>query len=81
MHDLKTAINSVGLLVSIIGVYLVYRFSPLNFDTIDGGAPDTDFDAIRRETSRRNRLVRVGAYMVLGGTFLQLGSNFLSSKP
>jgi hypothetical protein len=79
MNDLKTIANSVGLVVTMIGVYVVYYYSPLNFDTVDGGDMSTDFDKISDETNRRNSLLRVGVYIVIGGTMLQLISNFIPS--
>jgi hypothetical protein len=79
MNTIKTAINSFGLIVTIVGVYMVYHFSPMNFDTIDGGSFDADFKQIERETNRRNSLLRVGVFVVIGGTLLQLLSNFIPS--
>jgi hypothetical protein len=77
--DLKTSINSVGLVLSMTGVYIVYANSPLNESVISGGGASTDFVKIERETKRKNVLMRTGIYLVLGGTFLQLASNYLPS--
>jgi uncharacterized membrane protein len=75
--DLKTIINSVGILLTIVGVYIVYKNSPINFHTIDGGTASTDFEANRRKTERKNLLIRVGVHVILWGSALQLISNFI----
>ena len=80
MNDFKTIINSIGLILNIVGVYVVYVYSPINIDEIDGGDASTDYDQLARETHRRNRLLRLGVYIVIGGSVLQLASNFISSK-
>jgi len=38
--NLKTTINSLGIILNILGVFMVYWHSPINFDTIDGGFLD-----------------------------------------
>ena len=77
---IKVGVNSAGLLVTVAGVYMVYYNSPLNFHTIDGGDAFTDFDKIKQQTSRRNSLLRVGVFVVIGGTLLQLISNFIPDE-
>ena len=79
VKDLRTAINSLGILLTIIGVVMVYRYSPLNESVVDGGGADTDFGAIERKQKCRNQLLKLGVYLVLGGSFVQLVSNFLPS--
>lgn len=74
----RTGLNALGLLMTMGGVYTVYRFSPINYDVIDGG----DFDdekqkSVVEEVKRRNHLLRMGVGVVLAGTFLQFLSNFL----
>jgi hypothetical protein len=81
MCDLKTILNSVGLLLTIIGVYVVYRNSPINTSVIDGGGPFTDFNAIKSQKRRANHFMRIGVYVVLAGTVFQLVSNFIPSRP
>ncbi len=77
MGFIKIVVNSGGLLATIVGVYMVYYFSPINIHTIDGGDAFTDFEKIKEETNRRNSLLRVGVFVVIGGTILQLISNFI----
>lgn len=77
MADLKTALNSLGLLLTIVGIVLLYLNSPLNSSTIDGGRADTDFAAIHSETAKRNVRMKVATVLVIIGTGVQLGSNFL----
>lgn len=80
MGDLKIAINSVGLIMTIVGVYSVYHNSPLNMSGIDGGNASTDFKAIKRQTSTRNVRLKMSVYVVIAGTILQLVSNFIASS-
>ncbi|MCL6619302.1 MAG: hypothetical protein K6T33_05880 [Thermomonas hydrothermalis] len=79
MADWKVIANSVGIVLTMIGVYMIYANSPINNHVIDGGDFDTDFAAIERTTKRRNKLMTVGVYIVLGGSLLQLASNFIPS--
>jgi hypothetical protein len=80
MADLKTIINSVGILLTMVGVYMIYANSPINHHVIDGGDFDTDHSAEERATSCRNKLMTAGVYIVLGGYLLQLFSNFLPAS-
>lgn len=75
--DCKTILNSIGLLLTIIGVYIVYINSPINIDTIDGGDASTDSFEINRITNKRNNLLKRGVYIVICGTIVQLVSNFI----
>nr|CAS02813.1 putative integron gene cassette protein [uncultured bacterium] len=75
--DGRAITNSGGIVLTMAGVYMVYANSPINSSVIDGGNFDTDFAAIDRDTRHRNLLMRVGVYVVLIGSFLQLVSNFL----
>lgn len=77
MADCKTLINSIGILLTIVGVYLVYVNSPINYTVIDGGGAGDDWAAVERKASRRNILLRVGVYLVLAGSAAQLISNFI----
>jgi hypothetical protein len=77
MLDTRAVVNSLGLLLTIVGVYVVYRNSPLNESNVDGGIASTDFEATERRMNRTNRLLRVGVYLVLAGGLLQLASNFI----
>lgn len=78
VFDLKTCVNSVGLVLTIAGVVVIYRYSPLNSSESDGGAAGTDFVAIKGETALKNRLMKVGTALVLLGSALQLASNFVA---
>ncbi len=70
--DVKTIVNSVGLLLNIVGVAMVYWFSPLNEYAISGGDAFTDSDKIERETKRRNELLKLSVGVVIFGSILQL---------
>lgn len=76
MHT-KTIINSIGLALTILGVYIAFKNSPINEDTIDGGSASTDFSEIRKKTLKMNRRMKIGIYLVIVGTTLQLISNFI----
>lgn len=78
--DCKTLLNSIGLLLTIIGVYLVYINSPINIDTIDGGDASTDFSEIKRISEKKNIWLKRGVFIVIFGTVVQLVSNFLSPQ-
>jgi hypothetical protein len=80
MSDLKTTLNSLGLLLTMVGIYVVYHYSPLNFYEIDGGDAFTDDAKEKRAIAHRNRLLRVGVYVVIAGALLQLVSNFIPSS-
>jgi hypothetical protein len=77
MEDYKVIINSIGIVMTMVGVYMVYANSPINDHVIDGGTFDTDHAAEERSTKRRNKLMTIGVYIVLTGSLLQLVSNFL----
>jgi hypothetical protein len=77
MPDLKTSLNSLGLLLTLIGVYVVYVNSPINEYIIDGGSPDTDFKEIARLTAQKNQRMKYGVFVVIAGSLLQLLSNYI----
>jgi len=80
MSDLKTTLNSFGLLLTMVGIYVVYHYSPLNFSEIDGGDASTDDAKEKRAVAHRNRLLRVGVYVVIAGSLLQFVSNFIPAN-
>lgn len=70
-------INSIGLIIDMIGALIIFVCSPSNFISFDGGNMDgtptkTELDKIRKERWLRRGLLT----MVLGFIF-QLASNFL----
>ena len=77
MVDGKTLINSIGILLTMLGVYLVYVNSPINYTVIDGGGAGDDWSAIERKANLRNTMLKVGVYLVLAGSATQLISNFV----
>jgi hypothetical protein len=76
MFDLKTSLNSAGLVLTLVGVYVVYVNSPLNEHVIDDGNASTDDGKIAHRMRWRNRLMKYGVYTVLAGSVLQLASNY-----
>lgn len=77
MVDGKTLLNSIGIGLTMLGVYMVYVNSPINYTEIDGGNASTDWDSIERKAKRRNILLKAGVYLVLAGSAAQLASNFV----
>lgn len=77
--DCKLIINSIGLIFTIIGIYIVYIYSPLNFDIIDGGDASTDYNKINKQTLKRNTRLKWGVYIVMSGSIVQLLSNFINN--
>jgi len=77
MEVLKTAINSLGIFLTMIGVFVVYKNSPLNVSVVGGGNAGTDFG--ERKQERKNQLAKLGVRLVLAGSFAQLVSNFIPS--
>lgn len=73
--DLKTVINTIGLGLTILGVWMVWKNSPENFHTI---TQTFDFDGEnKRKTGLKNKLLKAGVYIVMLGTVLQMVSNFI----
>lgn len=79
MIDGKTLVNSIGISMTMLGVYMIYINSPINHAALDGGNASTDWTAIDRKTKLRNTLLKVGVYLVLAGSAVQLTSNFVPS--
>lgn len=77
MIDVKTLVNSTGIVLSMLGVYMVYINSPINHTLIDGGDASTDWQIIMRKTKKRNMYLKIGVYSVLLGSAAQLISNFI----
>jgi hypothetical protein len=80
MGTLSDGINTIGLILDIAGVVLVWRFG-LPPRVNRGGASyfmleETDQDELKRE-ARYDRLSRAGLGLVVVGFAIQLLSNFL----
>lgn len=70
-------VNSFGILLNIIGVIMVFYFSPINEHTIDGGNLDEGYVNPVPIANRRNKLLKLGVLVVVVGSILQLASNFI----
>jgi hypothetical protein len=77
MFSFKNTLNTVGLLLTLIGVWVVYVNSPVNYSAIGGRSITTDHSEIVRKVDRKNQLMEYGVWMVLAGTLFQLGSNYV----
>jgi hypothetical protein len=75
--DLKTTVNSIGILLTIIGVYIVFKNSPINFNAVDGGNASSNYDEHDKIIKRANWWLRAGVYIVMIGSILQLISNYI----
>lgn len=71
-------LNILGVLLSMIGVWIVYKNSPINFDMIDGGGANLDFEKKSIKSARMNKNIRKGVIVILVGSFLQICSTILS---
>lgn len=76
MTDVKTHLASCGIAMTIVGVSLLYWFSPLNEWQIDGGTVDTDSRQLEKEAKRKNHLMRVGVFLVVAGSAIQILANY-----
>ncbi len=76
---MKEHVASAGICLSIVGVLLVYWFSPLNESVIDGGTADTDGTALERASQRKNFWMRAGVALVVFGSVVQLIANYIPS--
>lgn len=70
--DCQDLVNSIGIFLNIAGVFIAFISSPINQWKIDGGDANTDFAKIAKDTERKNRNLKLGIYLVLLGSFLQL---------
>lgn len=74
---LHTILNSSGILFNIIGVIMVFYYSPINEHTIDGGILDEGHIDPVPIANRKNKLLKIGVLVVVLGSITQLVSNFL----
>lgn len=75
--DTQLILNSVGVFFNIIGVIMVFYYSPINEHTIDGGVIGEGYIDPVPIANRRNKLLKIGVLVVVLGSILQLVSNFL----
>jgi hypothetical protein len=74
----KLIINSIGILLNIIGAYLVFVNSPLKFSVIDARGPAIGWDAHDKKIKHENNMVKIGVYTLIAGSIMQLISNFIA---
>lgn len=75
--DFKTLVNSVGILLTIIGVYIAFINSPINdYEIIQS----FEIDKIKKESNRKNIFLKIGIYLVIIGSAIQLISNFIKTS-
>lgn len=75
--DTKTSINSIGLLLTIIGTFVVYKNSPLNTSNIDGGNASSNYETEKYKVNQKNKYAIYGVRLIVAGTALQLVSNYI----
>lgn len=75
--NFKVVINSIGILLNIIGALILLLKSPLHYDVIDAGGAIDNWSKTTRNTFNKNMWIKIGGYTIIGGSGLQLISNFL----
>lgn len=68
-------LNIMGILITVIGVYMSFKNSPINEHSIDGGNSETDWVLEKEITERKNKLMIFGIRMVISGTLIQVVCN------
>ena len=76
--NIKTTANSIGLVLTIIGVLFIYINSPLNTDVIDGGDSKNFF--VGKIDYEKNKNMTNGTYLVIIGSLFQLLSNYIQEE-
>lgn len=76
MTDIKTHIASFGIAMTIVGVSLLYWFSPLNQSVMDGGYYGTDCPQPPNDDERKNCGRRIGVLFVIAGSAVQILANY-----
>jgi uncharacterized membrane protein len=71
-------LNTIGLILLLIGTFIAYLNSPLNFHSIDGGDSKTDHKKEEKIIKRKNKLMKLGIYLIMIGTLLQILSSFFN---
>jgi len=61
--DLKTLINSVGLILTIIGIIMVYKYSPLKYSGIKDDL--SNHSDLEKKSNKKNNLMKWGVYIVV----------------
>lgn len=75
--DCKILINSIGIILSVIGTYVAFLYSPQNYSGVDEGDSSTDYNAIENEVKIKNEILKPGVYIIMVGAALQLISQFI----
>jgi len=74
---IKTTVNSIGIIMTIIGVWALWKTSPTNFSIINAGAAIDNWKTAQKKTADKNRIMNGSVILILTGSFLQLLSNFI----
>jgi hypothetical protein len=80
MLDCKTTVNSIGILLNIIGVWMVYINSPVNYKSIGGLGFSNTPDDNKNVTDKKNYWLKAGVLIVAAGSALQLISNYIPTS-
>ena len=72
MCNISNYSNIIGNALAILGVSIVYYNSPLNISDLDCGSASTDFEAISKETQKKNMRMRIGVFLVILGSLTQI---------
>ena len=74
--SIELVLNSLGIVLNIIGVLMIYFNSPINDSVIDGGDASTDHGIFLKKDRKRNKMLKLGVLIIVLGSILQLVSNF-----
>ncbi len=74
--DISTVVNSMGLFFDIVGALLMFFNSqPVNYDTLFRDRER--LKQLRIRARKKNRNIRLGAFLLFIGFTLQIVSNFI----
>jgi len=74
---MSDVVNSIGLFVDIIGVLIVFFFSPSHFMDFDGGTFDGTLTETELKKKKDEKQMRFGLIIIVLGFIFQFASNFM----
>lgn len=72
---IKVTVNSIGIIMTIIGVWSLWKTSPTNVSVIDSSIQG--WIKNKGKAPYKNRIMNWSVIFILLGSFLQLVSNFI----
>jgi len=68
-------LNILGISITILGIWIVWAFSPLNSSITDGGDSTDSVDKSKNKSKVKNRYMTIGVAVITVGSSLQIASN------